>query len=164
MITPYESYLVSNANIDKATLVQKFPDLPPQLKEHKGSFSAVVLQVVMGNKKFMCCMAGGKLHSSDKSTGIREVKPDDKMSLAPLGKITLEVAEQFVTEKSNLIFRELKCNTSKENLQRKIIEAFSFAKEGDLLVLVGDLAGSCDGKILPLLNVRLEPIELPKHT
>lgn len=161
MSETFVSCLVSNAEIDGKSLLKKIPEAPVELLER--SLRAVVLQVTMGEKRFLCCMAGGKITSSNASSEIRAMQSGDDIAFTQMGKITLEVALQFIPKENSIIFKEMKCDTSKSNMQRKITEVFDFAKDGYLVVFVGDIAGSCDGEILPLLNVQKGiSVELPK--
>lgn len=161
MTESFTSCLVSNAEIDGKSLLETIPDAPVELLEK--SLRAAVLQVTMGEKHFLCCMVGGKFISSNKPSGIREIQSGDDVAFTQMGKITLEVALQFIPKQNGIIFREMKCDTSKSNMQRKIAEIFDFVKDGYLVVFVGDMAGSCDGKIFPLLNVQKGiSVELPK--
>lgn len=158
MSEQYYSRVVYNAFIDKDLLIKNFPEFPANSDQQP---IASVFQVVMGDKKFICCTAGGKITSSQKSSGLKMINSSDQIALSALGKITIDVAGKFVSHQSRLIIQEINCELGNNSIKTRISEGMSYANDGDLLVFIGDMAGSCDGRILPLLNYNGEKIELP---
>jgi len=73
--------------------------------------------------------------------------------MTDMGELTLKTALAFVAPGKAVIFRELTCTCGKERMREKIFEGLALARQGDLVVFLGDIAGNCDGKILPHLNI-----------
>lgn len=49
--------------------------------------------------------------------------------------------------------RSIICTCGKERMRQKVYDALRGAAQGDLVVFLGDVARTCDGKILPHLNL-----------
>lgn len=143
-----ESFLVSNALVDRRALEQ----LPLSAKIQVGRRPVVVpiFQIHFGQKRFLAGLAGGKLNkNSDMGVDFTLIGflVADTLSRLPGGDRT--------------ILRYLNCDCSDEEMKRKLREIFEFAKEGDHILLIGDHAGRCDGKIIKHLNLRAGGITLP---
>lgn len=71
-------------------------------------------------------------------------------NFTPLGLFTLYCALPLAKGK-NVLLQQIICK-SPASTRRKIIRAVKKVSQGGLLVFVGDIAGKCDGEILPHLN------------
>jgi len=134
------SYIVTNAistpeEIQGSEMVHKefFVNFKQQL-------ATILLQVVVNNKILLVTVAGG------------EVNPDKSVNLTPIGELAVFNALKFLSPSNKVVMNSITCKDG--NLTYKVMNPLKAAESGDLVVFVGDMSVSCDGKILPLLNVQ----------
>lgn len=114
----------------------------------------VLLKTHYNGVTFLTTLCGGqfnraKVERSFVSAGV----PRESLLMTDMGELTLKTALAFVAPKKAVIFRELTCTCGKDRMREKIFEGLALAQQGDLVVFLGDIAGNCDGKILPWLNI-----------
>lgn len=143
-----KSFLVTNAIVDDSVLAKALPTPPTQI--HGKKVIVPIFQVHFGKKKFLCGLAGGKLDES----------ADMGVSLTPIGYMVMATIEHFQCS-GRIIMRYLNCVCSGTKMHDKLQEIFEFALDDDHILLIGDHAGTCDGKILKHLNLQHGGIELP---
>ena len=143
------SLMVGNAFADPA-LVEQMGLSDAYERRHL----TVLLQTHYNGVTFLTTLCGGqfnraKVERSFVSAGV----PRDSLLMTDMGELTLKTALAFVAPKKAVIFRELTCTCGKERMREKIFEGLALARQGDLVIFLGDIAGNCDGKILPWLNI-----------
>jgi len=111
-------------------------------KGKKGSI--FLFQVTQGGKKILLVIAGGKVDVNEKD-----------FSLTGMGELAVNIGLKYASE---MIVQAIHCDCSSERLGIKIRKWVSKVPEGCLLALVGDMVGTCDGKILQHLNLTKETI------
>lgn len=143
------SLMVGNAVADPA-LVEKIGLPDAATRQHL----TVLLLTRYNGTTFLTTLCGGqfnpaKVERNFVSAGI----PRNSLLMTDMGELTLKTALAFVAPGKAVIFRELTCTCGKERMREKIFEGLEMAQQGDLVVFLGDIAGNCDGKILPWLNL-----------
>ena len=151
------SHVVTNAEVSREDMASVMPGhrFHPQQK-----LIVPVMSVQMGSQSFISCMAGGTMAGDDTEVP-REMRIEDGLRFTPLGDLIFETANKFVAPGGRLILREIKCaGIGKGRIAEKVLETLRAGQTGDLIVFIGDMAGACDGCILPVFNL-VGGIELP---
>jgi len=116
----------------------------------------VLLQTHYNGVTFLTTLCGGQFNRATvEQSFVSAGVPADSLFMTDMGELTLKTALAFVAPGKAVIFRELTCTCGKERMREKIFEGLAVAGQGDLVVFLGelDIAGNCDGKILPHLNI-----------
>lgn len=151
------SHVVANAEVSREDIKKVMPGkrFHPDQK-----FVVPVMHVQMGSQAFICCMAGGEMSGEDTEEP-RLLREEDDIKLTPLGELIMRTAGRFVAPGGRLILREVKCDGIEQaRITEKVMETLRIGQTGDLIVFIGDMAGACDGCILPVFNL-VGGIELP---
>lgn len=159
------SHVVGNARIKRIDLSKIFEFYTDSILEQvvqtypqrfSGSANTLILLLSVELKKgqaikhVLVTLAGG------------QVRPQPAFS--DIGALHIATASRFVTPENKIIWQEIYCEVSDKKIKQKIAKALRQAADGDLVVFVGDIAGTCDGRILPHLNlVPKKTIELPEY-
>lgn len=143
------SLMVGNAFADPA-LVEKMGLPDAATRRHL----TVLLQTHYNGTTLLTTLCGGQFNRATVDRNFVSVGvPADSLFMTDMGELTLKTALAFVAPGKAVIFRELTCTCGKERMKEKIYEGLALARQGDLVIFLGDIAGNCDGKILPWLNL-----------
>lgn len=118
----------------------------------------VLLQTYFNGTVFLVTLCGGSLRDSEPGGPI-------ELHLSPLGGLTYATALDFLSPHAKVVLRAVTCTCGIQRMREKVYAGLAAAEKGDLVVFVGDMARSCDGKILPFLNLvpGQEAINLPRY-
>lgn len=147
-----ESKLVTNAFIP--------PNLIPATGLGPKSLQkavAAVLRIERGDSGWIYyCQAGGSVGNLKGMPGDELVELDftkNPLYMTPMGEATMMAAIGLMSEPKNKILYFLECNVPDERLKWKVLMTIERVPAEWLLVVVGDIAGRCEGRILKHLNL-----------
>lgn len=138
--------------------------IPPNLITHTGikvkpgeKAVAAVLKIERERGDWIyCCQAGGAVDITEGMPGDELVELDfDKnpLYLTPMGEATMKAAIELMQNRKHMILYFLECNVPDERLKHKVLTTIERVPAEWLLVVVGDIAGRCDGRIMKHLNL-----------
>ena len=160
------SYAITNATVDGKYLIRH--GIPMT-----GIVGVPAFMVEFEDKRLICCLSGATMKVASPSNLILEVTGLDILDgniveLTNKGKIAMMIAGQFTPRNSLIIMREILINNPMEVIREIIMTTLRMAKDGSLIVFVGEesydfgfLVASClnvKGEVvLPILSPILEP-------
>lgn len=119
--------------------------------------AAAVLRVVRARGDWIhLCLSGGHVKNFHKMPGDVMVdfnENETPLYLTPMGEATLRAALALQPDPKHMILYFLECDVPNARLREKVLATIERVPATWLLVVVGDIAGRCDGRILPHLNI-----------
>lgn len=146
-----KSQLVTNAFIP----LEFIPALGVELAPGQQATAAVLKVERERGDWIYVCLSGGYVTNFSDVPGDVLIEFDlDKTPLymTPMGEATMRAGMALLTSNRHMVLYFVECNVPDERLKAKILQTIEQIEAHWLLVVVGDIAGRCNGRILRHLN------------
>lgn len=139
-----KSFLVKNVELSADVLPINYP------VDARKVVAGDVFKVMYSDKTFILVLCGGEL-----------VEGENFPRFNTMGAAKFAAIHKFTNKQKPLLFKGIYCNCRDGKIHDKLEETFRAMESGTVIVLVGDHAGVCDGKIIKHLNLQGVGVDLP---
>ena len=143
-----KSFVVVNVELDTEMLLKHHPE-NKALADGRKVLAGEIFKVMYSDKTFILALCGGEI-----------VAGEEFPRFSAMGAAKFSAIHRFTNKQKPLLFRGIDCDCRDGRIHDKLEETFKAMESGTTIVLVGDHARTCDGKITKHLNVQ-GAIELP---